>query len=335
MRLSVLIQPQTLPEQNMPDNQHLQKQSDMQEDEINLLDLLIVLAKHKAKIIGATFAAALLAIGISLLMPNIYTGTTKILPPQQSQSSAGALLNQLGGLAGLAGSSMGIKNPNDLYVAMLKSRNIMEKIANRFKLQAVYEQEDMTGTLKILEGSTNIASGKDGVITVGIDDKDPKLAANMANAFIEELDLLMKTYSLTDASQKRTFFDQQLKQAKDKLTDAELVLDKTPNTSLEYLDAVRNLKYQEAVWEIFAKQFEMAKLDEAKDFPLIQILDKASPPEKKSKPKRSLIVILATLVAFFLAVIWAFIKEALNRSSTDPEQAGRMQELRRAFRWRN
>lgn len=312
--------PQTLP----PDD-----------DEINLLDLLIVLAKHKIMIAQVTIAAALLAIGISLLMTNIYTGTTKILPPQQSQSSASALLSQLGGLAGMAGGSLGIKNPNDLYVAMLKSRNIMEKIAKRFDLKKVYEAETMTATLKALEGSTNISSGKDGVITIEVDDKDPQLAANMANAFVEELNNLLQTYSLTDASQKRTFFEQQLKQAKNKLIDAELVLDKTPNTSLQYLDAVRNLKYQEAVWEILARQFEMSKLDEAKDYPLIQVLDKAVPPEKKSKPKRSLIVILATLVAFFLAVIWAFIREALARSGSDPEQNIRLQELRRAFRWKN
>lgn len=313
----------TVPDNRQPD-----------EDEINLLDLLIVLAKHKKRIIGVTIAAALLAVGYALSLANIYTGTTKILPPQQSQSSASAMLSQLGGLAGMAGGSLGIKNPNDLYVAMLKSRNVMEKIAKRFDLQKVYEQETLNGAMSALEGSMVVSSGKDGVIAVEVSDKDPQLAANLANAFIEELNKLLQTYSLTDAAQKRTFFDQQLRQAKDRLTDAELVLDKTPNTSLKYLDALRNLKYQEAVWEILAKQFEMAKLDEAKDFPLIQILDKAAPPEKKSKPKRSTIVMLATLVAFFLAVIWAFISEALARSGSDPEQGARLQELRRAFRWR-
>jgi uncharacterized protein involved in exopolysaccharide biosynthesis len=305
------------------------------DDEINLLDLLIVLAKHKKMIAKVTLAAALLAVGISLMMQNIYTSTAKILPPQQSQSSAGAMLSQLGGLAGMAGSSLGIKNPNDLYVAMLKSRNVMEKIIKRFELQKVYEQETLTGTLKVLEGSTAISSGKDGVITVEADDKDPQLAANLANAYIEELNKLMQTFSLTDASQKRTFFEQQLRQTKNKLTDAELTLDKTLKTSLQYPDAVRNLKYQEAIWEILAKQFEMAKLDEAKDFPLIQILDKATPPEKKSKPKRSQIVMLATLVAFFLAVIWAFISEALARSKGDPEQAERLDKLRELLRWRH
>ena len=141
-------------------------------------------------------------------------------------------------------------------------------------------------------------------------------------------------FFLTDASQKRVFFEQQMKQAKDKLTNAEIHLDKTPNTSLQYLDALRDLKYQEAIWEILAKQFEVAKLDEAKDFPLVQVLDKAIPPEKKSKPKRSLIVILAVLVAFFLAVIWAFISEAIQRAKEQPEQAERMLALRKAFKFR-
>ena len=145
---------------------------------------------------------------------------------------------------------------------------------------------------------------------------------------------MLQTYSLTDASQKRTFFEQQLRQAKDKLTDAELVLDRTPNTSLQYLDAVRNLKYQEGLWEILVKQFEIAKMDEAKDYPFIQILDKATTPEKKSKPKRSVIVMMATLIAFLLSVIWAFISEALARSGRYPEHVARLQELRRAFRWR-
>lgn len=304
------------------------------DDEINLLDLLIVLAKHKMMIAKVTITVVLLAVGASLMMTNIYTATTKILPPQQSQSSASALLSQLGGLAGMAGSSLGIKNPNDLYVAMLKSRNIMEKIVKRFDLQKVYEQETLTGALKALEGSTNIASGKDGVITVEVDNKDPQLAANMANAFIEELDKLLQTYSLTDASQKRAFFEQQLRQAKDKLTDAELVLDKTPNTSLQYMDALRNLKYREMIFEILSKQFEVAKLDEAKNSPLIQVLDKATAPERKSKPKRSQVVILSTLAAFFLAVILAFIREAIQRAKNQPEQAVRVQELRRMFRWR-
>ena len=320
----------------MSENQTALQQPTSPDDEINLVDLLIVFAKHKKMILVLTFAAALVAIGISLLMPNIYTGMSEILPPQSSQSSSvnSIMLAQLGGLTGgAAGAALGLKDPNALYLAMLKSRNIMEKIVRHFDLQTVYEAKTMTDALKALEKKSTITSGKDGDIVVEVDDKDPQRAAALANAYIEELNKLMQTFALTEASQRGQFFENQMKPAKDKLTDAEITLDRTPNTSLQYMDALRNLRYQEGIYDILARQFAAAKLDEAKDSPLIQILDKAIPPEKKSKPKRSLIVIIATLVAFSMAIIWAFIKEALTRSKSDPEQDARLQELRRVFRW--
>lgn len=297
-----------------------------EEEEINLLDLLLVLARNKKMIVGVTLFAALLAVGISLLMPNIYPGTTRILPPQQSQSSASALLSQLGGLAGMAEAS----NPNDMYVAMLKSRNITEKIARRFDLQNVYEQETMDETLKKFAEEVSVSAGADGIIVLEVDDEDPKRAADMANVLVVELDGLVKNFAITGATNQRVFFERQMKEAKDKLTDAELVLDSTPNTGLGYLDAVRNLKYREAVYEILSKQFEMAKLDEAKDYPLIQVLDKAVPPEKKSRPSRSLIVILAALIAMCGCIIWIFVREGLVRSSNEQRQ-----QLHQALRWRN
>ena len=108
---------------NLPDTQPT-----ADDDEISLLDLLIVLAKYKKLILGLPFVVAVLAAGYSLMLPNIYTGTVKILPPQQNQSAAAALLGQLGGaLGGLAGAAAGIKNPNDLYVGMLQSRTVAEK----------------------------------------------------------------------------------------------------------------------------------------------------------------------------------------------------------------
>jgi len=321
----------------MPDNQAntfaYQEQPD--DDEINLLDLLIVLAKHKAMILKVTLGAALLAVGISLLMPNVYTGTVRILPPQKSESSASAFLGQLGGLAGLAGGAIGIKNQADLYIAIFESRTLMEHIIQQFDLQKVYKTKTQTDTLNALRGQSKFSEDKkSGMITVEISDHDPKRAADMANAFVDDIAQLMQNFALNDASVKRVFFKQQMKQAKDKLTDDEVLLDKTPNTSLKYMDVVRNVKYQEAIWEILAKQYEMAKLEEAKNFPLVQVLDKAIPPERKSKPKRALIVIMTTLVAFFFAVLWAFISEAMKRAEEQPEQAERLMVLRSALKLR-
>src|SRR5712691_5190657 len=115
-----------------------------EDDEISLLDLLIVLAKHKRVVLGIPFIAAIVAAIISLLLPNIYTATTRILQPQQSASAASALLSQLGGalggLGGLAGGAPGVRNPNDLYVGMLKSRTVADNLIVRFDLGKVYDE---------------------------------------------------------------------------------------------------------------------------------------------------------------------------------------------------
>jgi uncharacterized protein involved in exopolysaccharide biosynthesis len=307
-------------------------------DEINLIDLLIVLVKNKAMIIKITLAGAILSVGYSLSLDNIYTSTTKILPPQSSQSTSAnsVMLAQLGVLAGGAGAALGSigKDPNAIYIAMLKSRTITEKIVAKFDLKTIYKKESLTDTIKSLLDASNMVSSKDGLITIEVDDKDPQRAANLANAYVEELNSLMQTLAITEASQRRLFFETQLKPAKDRLSDAEIKLDRTLKTSLAYLDALRDQKYLEGVYEIIVRQFEAAKMDEAKNSPLIQVLDKAIPPEKKSKPKRSLIVILAMIVCFFLATIWTFIREAMLKLKERPEQAQRLLELSAAFRIR-
>lgn len=387
------------------------------EDEISLLDLAIVLAKHKKLILGLPFGAAVVAAGISLLLPNIYTGTTRILPPQQSQSAtAAALLNQLGALGSIAGAAVpGVKNPADLYVGMLKSRTVADNLIKRFDLKTLYGEKTTDETRKELEKNTRIAAGKDGLITVEFEDKDPKRAATIANAYVEELDHLTQNLAVTEASQRRLFFEKQLKTARDSLSEAEMALRKTqettglikldeqgkaiiesvarlraeiaakevqlaamrtfateknpeyllvrqqiaglkselaklektnvagqgdifvptgkvPEVGLEYVRRFRDMKYHETLFEALAKQYELARIDEAKDAGIIQVVDKAIEPERKSRPKRSLIVILTALVIGFLAVIWAFIKEAGEKARQIPEQAERLNLLRRYLR---
>lgn len=393
-----------------PDNRAVQD-----DDEINLMDLVLVLAKHNRFIIKLTASVAVLAVIYALLQPNIYTAKTVILPPQQGASTASMLLGQLGGLAGLAGGAAGIKSPNDLHIGMLKSRTVADKMIARFKLQQKYEAKTLEATRKALAGATVIASGKDGFITIEYSDKDPKFAASVANAYVEELDKLNNTLAVTEASRKRLFFETQLKMTRDNLAAAEVGFKQTqertgliqpeaqgqaiimaasnlraqvtaaevklqsmgsfatpqnpdyqklqqnltslraqlvkaerngvqgrgdimvptgklPETGLEYIRKMRDLKYQETLFELLSKQFEIAKIDEAKEAALIQVVDKALVPEQKSKPKRSLIVILATLMAFFIGVLLAFVREASERASLDPATAERMNLLRRYLR---
>jgi uncharacterized protein involved in exopolysaccharide biosynthesis len=391
---------------NLPDNQLTGD-----DDEISPLDLLIVLAKHKKLILGLPFVVAVLAAGISLLMPNIYTGTTRILPPQ-GQSSASAMLAQLGGLAGLAGGVAGIKSPNDLYIGMLKSRTVADNLIQRFGLMQIYEAKYPSQVRQGLADVTNIASGKDGIITIEVDDKEPRRAADMANAYVDELLKLTQVLAVTDAAQRRLFFERQFAQAKDNLAKAEALArqalqtgglvkvddqgramveatarlrgqitvkevqigamrafaaDRNPDLQLAQqelesmkrelakmegaggakattnglngqgtnsLRLLRDVKYYEVIFDLLAKQYELAKIDEAKDSAVIQVMDTAIEPDSRSRPKRRQIVFLSALVALFAAILWAFVREAMDKAGRDSQHVERLRSIKRYLTWR-
>jgi len=341
------------------------------------------------------------------------------LPPQQSASAASALLNQLGGaLGGLlgaaGGASVGIRNPNDLYVGMLKSRTVADNLISRFELSKVYDEDRLSDARKRLEKETTIVAGKDGIITIEVDDKDPKRAAELANAYVDELMKLTKVLAVTEASQRRLFFERQLDQAKDNLTAAEITArqglqkgglaqvdaqgrsmievtarlraqvsvkevqlgamrtfaaegnpelqrvqeeiqalrrelsrvegsspivalgrgDTTGNSGLNNLGRLRDVKYYEFLYELLAKQYELAKIDEAKDATVVQVMDKAVEPDRKSKPRWALIVLVSMLLALFVSILGVFIREAAAQAKTDPEQALRLDTLRNNLRWK-
>ncbi|WP_155989827.1 Wzz/FepE/Etk N-terminal domain-containing protein [Thermithiobacillus tepidarius DSM 3134] len=390
--------------------------ADRDEEEISLLDLLIVLAKRKRLIATVTLVLVLAAVAASLLMTPIYTATTKILPPQQQQSGAAAMLAQtLGGMAGLAGGALGLKTPNDLYIGMLKSRTVAKTLIDKYDLQKRYKTKTLDDTYKALEANTEIKAGKDNIISIAVDDKDPRFAAKLANAYVTALEGLTDKLAVGEASQQRVFFERQLKTAHTQLSEAEdqlrAIQEKTgviqptmqasmvmqavaqakaeiaakevqlagmrafataqnpdyaralqeldalraklrqleqsnpeakgdvmtptgevPRLGLAYGRQLREVKYREALFELMAKQYEMARLDEAKEAPLIQVLDPATPPAHKSKPKRMLMVALAGVVGLFIGIFWAFIREAAERQRQDPEQAERLALLRR-YTW--
>jgi uncharacterized protein involved in exopolysaccharide biosynthesis len=393
-------------------------QSSPAEDEISLLDLLIVLAKHKRTVLGVPVVAAILAAAYSLFLPNIYTGATRILPPQQSASAASALLNQLGGalggLGGLAGGALGARSPNDLYVGMLKSRTVADNLIARFDLNKVYKEELQSSTRLALQGNTSIAAGRDGIIAIEVEDKDPKRAAELANAYVDELMKLTKVLAVTEASQRRLFFERQLLQVKDNLTAAEIAarqglqkgglaqvdaqgrsmievtarlraqisvkevqigsmrtfaaegnpeLQRTQqelealkrelariegsspiaavgkgqasgSSGLDNLGRLRDVKYYEFLYELLAKQYELAKIDEAKDATIIQVMDEAIEPDRKSRPRRTLIVLLSAFVALLCGVLAALIRETITKTGGDPRQAERLRSVRTYLAWR-
>ncbi len=194
------------------------------EDLIDWFGLFQTLADNLRLLVLAPLAAGLLALGISFAITPTFTATTQFLPPQQQQSAAAAMLQSLGALGGLAGAATGLKNPNDQFVAFLQSRSVQDALIERFKLMERYDVKFAQDARKALSKNARVTSGKDGLIAIEVDDKDPAFAAQLANAHVEELIRLLNRLAITEAQQRRLFFEGQLASAKDKLVKAEQAL---------------------------------------------------------------------------------------------------------------
>ncbi len=372
-----------------------------EDDEISLLDLGVVVAENLRLLVLGPLAVGLAALGLSFLIAPTFTARTTFLPPQQQQSAASAALSQLGALSGLASSAAGLKNPSDQYVALLKSAVVADRLIDRFKLMELYETKFREDVRKTLTATTRVSAGKDGLLTVEVDDKSPQRAADIANAYLVELRALMGTLALTEAQQRRVFFERQLEQTKARLTAAEIALGgigvganalkSDPKAAVEtvarlqaqvtvqevrlasmrgyltesapefkqallalaalraqlekseagaepasagsgYIEKYRDFKYQETLFELFSRQFELAKVDEAREGALIQVVDKALPPERKSKPAKAMIAIIATLVAGFVFLGWVFLRKMIANTNSRPEDAGKLAAIRSGFR---
>jgi uncharacterized protein involved in exopolysaccharide biosynthesis len=370
------------------------------DDEISLLDLLQVVADNLRLLIIGPLLAGLAALGIAFAIAPTYTATVRFLPPQQQQSAAASMLASLGALGGLAGAASGLKNPSDQYLAFIRSRSVQDALIDRFGLMERYEAKLRDDARLALQGVARASSGKDGLISVEIDDKDPKFAAQLANAHVEELQKLLARLAVTEAQQRRVFFEKQLQQAKDNLTRAEQALKASgvnssalkasPQAAVEavarlraaitaqeikiaslrgylsenapdfrqaltelgamraqlaraeqqeapvaggsdYIGRYRDFKYYETLFELFAKQYELARVDESREGAVIQVLDAAQPPERKAKPKRALIAVIAILAAGFALLLFVFVRHALGNASRDEESARKIDRIKQGF----
>ena len=151
-----------------------------EDTEIGVLDMAIILAKYKKTILGVTLGVGIVAALISLALPVEFKATTRLMPPQQQQTGAAALLSQLGGMQGAAAGVAGLKNPNDLYIGMLNSRTVADNLITRFDLKKVYGLDSQEKTRIELAEQSSISSSRDGLITIDVLDKDRKRAATLA-----------------------------------------------------------------------------------------------------------------------------------------------------------
>jgi len=380
----------------------------------DFLEILLVLAREKKRILQITLAVTLLASIIVFVMPKMYTATATILPPQQNQSVLSTMVGQVAGAATLDLRDLGLKNPSDVFVAMLQSRTVEDALVNRFDLRKLYNVKRYQDARKILEKRSEINPEKEGLISIRVSDRDPKRAADIANAWVDELRGLNQNLALTEAAQRRIFFVQKLSSEREDLSKAELVLRqvqertgviqpnaqtralvgavaelrasiaakqvqlqslrtyatesnpdvkraerelaelqaqsaklsqmersgtdlgtgdlqvptrRVPEANLEYLRAVRELKYHESLYDFLAKQLEAARIDEAKDAVMVQVVDRAVEPERKSSPKRMLIVAVAAIASFLLSCLGVLIWEAIRRKRQDPDEGARIAQL--------
>jgi uncharacterized protein involved in exopolysaccharide biosynthesis len=114
-------------------------------------------------------------------------------------------------------------------------------------------------------------------------------------------------------------------------SDINLSKGRVTESGMEYLRRYRDLKYQETVFELLAKEFEIAKLDEAREGSIVQVVDAAVPPDKKSSPHRLLIIVASTILSMFVAVFWIQIQEKASKSLEHPENRGRLDALKRGW----
>lgn len=387
--------------------------------EVAVLDVFIVLAERRRLIFKTTLVVALFGLLLAFVLPAQYAATTTILPPQQGTSVGAALMSQLGSLGSMASLAAGggsgiLKNPNDLQVAMLKSRTVEDAMIDRFHLMELYRAKVRSEARVKLEKQVEIENGaKDGLIRISVTDRDPHRAEQMANGYVEEFKRLNGSLAVTEAAQRRLFFEQQLVAAKNNLAGAEEALKKTEQQTglvqldtqaravinsvaqlraeiaakevqigairsyatdqnpelrvaereleglqaqaqklgassdegnmlpiprgnmqqagLDYVRKLRDVKYYETIFDLLARQYEVAKVDEARQGAVIQVVDRAVVPDRRSSPKRTLIVAGATVLGIFAGLLWSFGTKAWARLQRNPAERARLDALRAAL----
>lgn len=385
-----------------------------EEGKNSMLEFLILLVMNKRTILLTTLLAGITGVVISLVLPARYTAVTTLLAPPQATPFSAAFLSQVGSLSPAVG-GLGLKNPADVYVSLLKSRSVEDAMIQRFHLAERYGAKHISEARRNFERNCEIATtSKDGLIRLTIRDGDPKLAAEMANAYVEEYRRFSADLAITEAAQRRLFLGQQLQQTRETLASAEeslkqseqkfgvIQLDgqtkaliesaaalraqiatkevqlsslnsyetgsnpevlvakqqlaalqsqlkqlggtetgsdneifvpkgKLPEAGLDYLRKLREVKYQETVFDLLAKQYESARLDEARHGAVIQVVDPAVVPDVRSSPLRMVIVLIAVIAGAVLGMLIVRLRQWWSKFCSRPEGRSHLEALAKAW----
>ena len=394
----------------------LEREQVAEEGEVDLIELARLFLREKKIILRfVAVSVVLTAAVVYLVMKPIYTAEALFLPPQNTPgSSVAQMAGQIGPLGAL-GALGGLKSPGELYVGILGSRTVADSLIKKFDLQKVYKSKTLSDSANRLKKRTVFTVGKtSSLVKISVEDHDPKRAADLANGYLDALYEQNGRLALTEASQRRLFFEEQLEREKNGLANAEVDMKKTqeqtglimptgqaqveieemaqiraqissrevelaafrqgatdqnpqvvrlqmqitglqqqlqklqsdpsqrqagniqlptakvPEFELEYIRKQRELRYHETLFEMVAKQYEAARLDESRDAPLLQIIDRAVVPDHKSGLPRSLIVFAGGLLGGFIGIVWVILKYFAMNLMRDPANAAKLEELRQA-----
>ncbi len=319
-------------------------------DEISLLELANVVLKRWKLVVGLPLAAAFVAAVISLLIPAKYTATATFVAETESRG-----VNLPGGVAGLA-SQFGVAVPGGgansprFYADVLESRTLRDQV-----LQAGFADprsetpDDSAALLDILEiegenETERLEAGRkelDDALTVRVDNETsivslssethyPALSADVANLFIELLNRFNLETRQSNAQERRRFAEERVADAERELLEAEEELKRflernrqfqgSPELSFQYERLQRRVRIKEEVLTTLRRSYEEARIQEVNDTPLITVIDRAVPPEKRSSPKRKLNVVLAFFLGGMLGVFGAFGREFVERARERDEE---------------
>ena len=383
------------------------------EDEINLLDYWRVIRKRWRIIAGIFGIFVVTAAIISLLMTPIYQAKATLMPVESSGGRLSGALQNLSSLPFVGGMVPGIGGASATkLVAVLKSRTLAEDVIHALNLTRIFFKDkkdkppSLEDAVESLTDITKIADDKKGgVISISVEYKDPKIAADIANHYTTVLQKFINENTLSMAKRNRIFIEDQLEKVKRELKEAEEAmksfqtdkkivaidaqteaairvladlkaqitarevqmgvmkqfstaanpdvlrikdelrelrkqltmveskrgnpetmalpsLSESPALGLQYIRLKRESLIQEKVFELLTQQYEMARIEEAKEDITFQVIDRAIPPEKRIKPKRRQMVMLAGAVSLFAGVFLVFFLEYAANLKEPKEQGG-------------
>jgi capsular polysaccharide biosynthesis protein len=299
--------------QNIPSQQEIIV-SDVDDYEIGLLGLIQTLGEEKWLLFGLPFVCACITAVISLYIPPIYTAKATFVVPDKQSSSASAVLDQLGGLGGLAGSLS--KSPTEMYIAFMQSNTVQDEIITELDLmqryQTISQEDTRTKLLSLVKITTD---KKSALITIEAQDKSADIAAKLANSYLKPFRAFLNRMSLEEAHLRRDFFAQQI-----------AVIAQRP---------FRDPFVQSTLMSSMIRQYEAARIDEARESQILFPVDVAKSPERRSSPKRMQLVLIVGLAAFFLTLLIIFIKRTLRHSQSNPGSSQKWVMMKKAWKLRS